>query len=152
MVTGLIPSHFVACVTRSTGTKAFWCRISSGNTIDLVFFVHAVPVGEEESFGPLLAARTKYFFDVSCKRKSNITGKAALNYICDLPRGSTGGLGKFCLDKGGRDADKAAKIMKMEIDAHFRGVYSLQYDVSLNRFMVDWDTFSQRVCWSHQMG
>ena len=114
-------------------------RTSSGNTIDLVLFVHAVPVGEEEYFAHLLAARIKYFFDVSRKRKSNITGKAALNYVCGLPRGSTGGIEKFCLNKGGRDAYKAAKIMTMEIDAHFKDGYSLQYDVPLNRFMVDWD-------------
>ena len=62
-----------------------------------------------------------------------------MNYVCGLPKGSSGGLGKFCLNKDGGDKDKAAKIMTMEIDAHFNGGYFLQYDVPLNRFMVDWD-------------
>ena len=102
-------------------------------------FVHAVPIGEEESFGPSLAAKIKYFFDVSHKRKTDVTGKDALNYVCSLPQGATGGLGKFCLNKGGGDAEKAAKIMTTEIDDYFKDGYSLQYDVPLNRFMVDWD-------------
>ena len=29
--------------------------------------------------------------------------------------------------------------MTTEIDDHFKDGYSLQYDVTLNRFMVDWD-------------
>ena len=66
-------------------------------------------------------------------------GKAALNYVCGVPKSATGGHGKFCLDKGGRDKDKATKIMTMEIDAHCKDDYSLQYDVPLNRFMANWD-------------
>ena len=87
----------------------------------------------------MLTARIKYFFDVSRKRKSNTTGKTALNYVCGLPKGSTGGLGKFSLNKDGGDKDKALKIMTTEIDAHFKDGFSLQYDVPLNRFMADWD-------------
>ncbi len=105
----------------------------------LVYFVHAVPIGEEESFGPSLAAKIKYFFDVSHKRKTDVTGKAALNYALSLPTGATAGLGKFCLNKGQGDLEKAAKIMTTEIDDHFKDGYSLQYDVPLKRFMVDCD-------------
>ena len=121
------------------GDESIWRKTSSGNTTDLVYFVHAVPIGEEESFGRSLAATLKYFYDVCCKRKTIVTGKAALNYTVSLPTGATGGLGKFCLNKGKGDADKAAKIMTMEINDHFKDGYSLQYDVPLNRFMVDWD-------------
>ena len=80
-----------------------------GNTTDLTYFIHGVPLGEEETFGPLLNKRIKYFFNVSYKRKTNITGQAALNYVLNLPQGSTDGLGKFCLNKGGGDQEKAEK-------------------------------------------
>jgi hypothetical protein len=105
---------------------SIWHRTSSGNTTDLVYFVHAVPIGEEESFGPLLAAKIKYFFDVSRKRNTNVTGKAALKFSLSLPTGATAGLGKFCLNKAKGDAKKVAKIMTTKIDDHFKDVYYLQ--------------------------
>ena len=43
------------------------------------------------------------------------------------------------LNKGKGDAAKSTKIMTQEIVEHFQDGYSLQYDVPLNRFMVDWD-------------
>ena len=89
-------------------------------------FFHAVPINDDESFGPLLAVRIKYFFDVSHKRKADITGGTALNYICDLSKGVAGGLGEFCLNRGGGDADKSTKIMTLEIDDYFKDGYSLQ--------------------------
>ena len=130
---------FIRVRDQEYGEESKWRKTTNGNTIDLIYFVHGVPIGEEETFGPLLEKRIKYFFDVSYKRKTNITGKAALNYVRNLPSGSTGGLGKFCLNKGGGDADKAATIMTDEIDAHFKDGYELLYDVPLNKFMVDWD-------------
>ena len=121
------------------GAERIWHRTSSNNKTDLVYFVHAIPVGEEESFGPSLAAKIKYFYDFCRKRKTDVTEKAALNYAVSLPLGATGGLGKFCLNKGKGDAAKAAKIMTQEIVEHFQDGYSLQYYVPLNRFMVDYD-------------
>ena len=35
--------------------------------------------------------------------------------------------------------DKAADIIKEELGAHFKDGYTLNYDVPLNKFMVDWD-------------
>lgn len=119
--------------------ESIWRRTNAGNTIDVVSFVHAVPIDDKESFGVLLAANIKYFFDISHKRKTDITGKMALNDALSLPTGVTAGLGRFCLNKAEGDAVKAAKIMTTEIDDHFKDGYSLQYDVPLNRFMVDWD-------------
>ena len=121
------------------GDESVWRRTSNNNTIDLVYFVDAVPIGEEESFESSLAAKIKFFFDVAKKRKTDVTGKAALNYALSLPTGAQSGLGKFCLNKGKGDAAKAAKIMTQEIVEHFQDGYSLQYDVPLNRFMVDYD-------------
>ncbi len=85
-----------------------------------------------------MAEKIKYFFDVSHKRKTDATGKAALNYSLSLCQDATAGLRTFCLNKAGKDAEKYAKIMTTEIDAHFKDGYSLQYDVPLNRFMVNW--------------
>ena len=68
-----------------------------------------------------------------------MTGMLALNYVRNLPQGDAGGLGKFCLDKGGGDPGNAAKIMTDEIHNFWKDGYFLQYDTHLNKTMVDWD-------------
>ena len=88
---------------------------------------------------PMLDAKIKYFLNFSSKSKKEVTSKAALNYALGLPQGATARIGKFCLNKAGGDAEKAAKIMTTKINAHFEDCYSLQYDIPLNRFIVDWD-------------
>ena len=35
--------------------------------------------------------------------------------------------------------DKAADVMTEELDAHFKDGYTLNFDVPLNKLMVDWD-------------
>ncbi len=96
----------------------------------------------------MLAVKLKYFFDVTHKRKTNATGRLALDRCLDLPLGSRSGLGKFCLGKGTTkkgtaqevvDEEKAADAMTIEHDDHFKDEYSLQFDVPLNKFMVDLD-------------
>lgn len=64
----------------------------------------------------------------------------ALNYVCHLSQWMMGGLGKFWLNKGGGDGEKAAKIMNNEIVEHFSSGCSLQCDVPLTKFLVGWDT------------
>ena len=51
-----------------------------------------------------------------------------------------GGLGKFCLNKGGGNAEKAAKIMNDEVVEHCGSGCSFQCDIPLSKFLVDWDT------------
>ena len=66
-------------------------------------------------------------------------GQLALNYARGLQHGDGRGLGKYCLDKGGGDPAKAAKVMAQEIDDFWKHGPSLQYDFHLNKTMVDWD-------------
>ena len=80
--------------------ESIWHKTSLDNTVGVIYFVHAVPIGKEETFGPMLAVKIKYFFDVTRKRKTNTTGRLALDWYLYLPLGPRGGLGKFCLDKG----------------------------------------------------
>ena len=35
--------------------------------------------------------------------------------------------------------DKAADVITEELDAHFKDGYTLNFDVPLNKLMVDWD-------------
>ena len=103
-------------------------------------FIHAVPIDDDESFGPLLEKRMKCFFDMNKKRKTDFAGKATLDCVCSLPQGTTGGLGKFFIKKGGGDPGKATVIMTEEIVECCSHGCSLQCDVPHNRFMVDCDT------------
>ena len=130
------------------GDESVWFRTGNKNTIDVVQFVHAVPIGEEDTFLPTLEAKNKYFFDVTRKRKTNATGKLVLEYCLDLPQGKEGGLGRYCLNKGttnkgtAKEAvsmEKAADIMTKELHDHFKDGYTLQFDVPLNKFIVDFD-------------
>ena len=130
------------------GVESIWLKTGSGNAIDVMYFVHSVPIGEEHTFLPTLKAEIKYFFDVTRKRKTNATGRLVLDYCQDLPQGRKGGLGGCCLKKGTTkqgtpqevvSEDKAADVMTEELDDHFKDGYTLNYDVPLNKFMVDWD-------------
>ena len=134
--------------SKEFGEASIWLKTTSGNTIDVMYFVLSVPIGEEHAFLPMLKAQIKYFFDVTRKRKTNATGRLVLDYCLDLPQGRKGGLGGYCLNKGttkkGTPQEvvseaKAADVMTEELDEHFRDGYTLNYDVPLNKFMVDWD-------------
>ena len=94
---------------------------------------------DQESIEPLLAQKIKYFIDVSKKRKTNITGPWAIEDSCDLRTGKTAGLGKFLLDKGAGNPDKAANVITEEFNGYYKGGYRLQYDTPLNKYTVDWD-------------
>ena len=130
------------------GDESIWLKTGNGNTIDVIQFIHAVPIGEEETFLPALKAKIKYFFDVTRRWKTSATGRLVLDYCCDLPQGKKGGLGGYCLNKGTTKKgtsqevvsyEKTAHIMTEELADHFKDGYSLQYDVLLNKFMVDFD-------------
>ena len=69
-------------------------------------------------------------------------------YFIGRPQGKIGGLGKFCLKKGTIhqgtakkvvSEEKTADVMTQELHDHYRDGYTLQYDVPLNKFMVDYD-------------
>ena len=85
------------------------------------------------------ATKIKYFIDVSKKRKTNVTGIWVIKYASNLRTEKIGGLGKFLLDKGAGNPDKAATAVTEELDGYYKGGYSLQYDTPPNKYMVDWD-------------
>ena len=127
------------------GEESIWFKTSSNNTVDVTQFIHAVPIGEEEDFLPTLKAKIKYFFDVTRKRKTNITGMLVLKYCMGR---KTAGLANFCLKKGTTfkgtskevvSQEKTADIMTQELHDHYKDGYTLQFDVPLNKFMVDYD-------------
>ena len=123
------------------GQESLWRRTElKQNTTDLMYFVHAAPMGQDDQLASEIQKKVKYFVDVSKKRKTNITGHMALDYALSLPTGEKGGLGRFCLqNKGNGDHEKAAAKMTDELNAHWGNGYSLQYDIHLNKFLVDWD-------------
>ena len=82
------------------GEESIWLETSSGNTIDVMYFIHSVPIGEEHTFLSKLNAEIKYFFDINRKQKTNATGRLVLDYCKDLPQGRKGGLGGYCHSKG----------------------------------------------------
>ena len=45
----------------------------------------------------------------------------------------------MCQGEGGRDPLLAARVMTKEIDKHFSGGPAFHYDVSLDKYMVEWD-------------
>ena len=121
------------------GAESLYRKTSNNNTIDLMAFIHAVPLDDMDSFEELLTHRLKYFFDVCRKRKTNATGMNALKFICDLPTGDTGGIGRWALNRANGDVEKAAKLITDDMDDYYGGGHSFQYDVPLNRYMVDYD-------------
>ena len=121
------------------GAESLYRKTSNNNTIDLMAFIHAVPLDDMDSFGELLTHRLKYFFDVCRKRKTNATGMNALKFICDLPTGDTGGIGRWALNRANGDVEKAAKLITDDMEDYYGGGHSFQYDVPLNRYMVDYD-------------
>ena len=135
------------------GDESLYRKTKSGNTIDLVAFVHAVPLNDAESFCPLLEYRIKYFFDVCKKRKTNATGMNVLKFVRDLSTGDHSGLGRWALNRADGDKAKAAKQITDDMDDYYSSGYSLQLDVPLNRFMVDYDikqfltTYIGTTCW-----
>ena len=121
------------------GAESLYRKTNSNNTIDLIAFIHAVPLDDMESFEELLTYRLKYFFDVCRKRRTNATGMNALKFIRDLPTGDTGGTGRWALNRAKGDVEKAAELITDDMEEYYGGGHSLQYDVPLNRYMVDFD-------------
>ena len=121
------------------GAESLYRKTNSNNTIDLIAFIHAVPLDDMESFDKLLTYRLKYFFDVCRKRRTNATGMNALQFIRDLPTGDTGGIGRWALNRAKGDVEKAAELITDDMEEYYGGGHSLQYDVPLNRYMVDFD-------------
>ena len=130
------------------GDESRWLKTRSGNTMDVICFNVSVPVEDTNAFESALKAQMRYFFDVTRKRKSTVIGRLVLDYCQDLRQGQKGGLGNYCLKKGTTkkgtskeevSESKAAEVMTEEIHDHFKDGYTVNYDVPLNKFMVDWD-------------
>ena len=130
------------------GDESRWLKTKNGNTIDVICFIVSVPIEEVNAFESVLKAQMRYFLDVTRKRKSNVIGRLVLDYCQDLRQGRKGGLGNYCLKKGTTkkgtskevvSESKAAEVMTEEIHDHFKDGYTVNYDIPLNKFMVDWD-------------
>ncbi len=121
------------------GEESLYRKTSSNHTIDLIAFVHAVPLNDMDSFESLLTYRLKYFFDVCRKRKTNATGLSVLKYVRNLPTGDGAGTGRWALTRADGDEEKAAQLITDDMEEYYGGGYSFQYDVPLNRYMVDYD-------------
>ena len=63
----------------------------------------------------------------------------ALKFIRDLPTGDTGGIGRWALNRANGDVEKAAQLITDDMEDYYGGGHSFQYDVPLNRYMVDYD-------------
>ena len=46
---------------KESGEESIWLKTSLGNTIDVMYFIHSVPIGEEHTFLSKLNAEIKYF-------------------------------------------------------------------------------------------
>ena len=127
--------------SKEYGEESKWFRSPvRGNTVDLMYFVHKVPLDDEDSFTSELTRKINYFFDVTKTKKSDVWGRLALNYARGLQQPGNGrGLAGYLLDKGRGDPEKATKIMAKEIDDFWKHGPSLQYNFHLNKTMVDWD-------------
>ena len=102
-------------------------------------FVHAVPLDDMDSFEQLLTYRLKYFFDVCRKRKTNATWMNALKFIRDLPTRGASGTGWWALNRANGDVEKAAQLITDDMEDYYGAGHSLQYDVPLNSYMVDYE-------------
>ena len=63
----------------------------------------------------------------------------ALNFVCKFCTGNDSGLGGWALKRAGGGIAKAANMITDDMNDYYGGGYALQYDVSLNRYMVDYD-------------
>ena len=122
------------------GEESVYRKTANNNTIDLLSFVHAIPKSEYESFRPKLEYRTKCFGHVcNAKGKSVAAGRNALKFVRNLRTGDHSGLGAWALKRAGGDETKAAKMIADDMYDYYGGGHSFEYDVPLNRYMVDYD-------------
>ena len=107
------------------------------------FFVVAVPEDEGDTFHDVLKDIIEhYFMKVFKTRKQNPPGDAALSFaesMSDPNRPGTGLYNWLVTAKGKKDPEAAARVMTKEIDDHFKGGPAYHYDISLDKFMVDFN-------------
>ena len=125
------------------GQPSVWYKTTSGNTSEIIHFVVTVPEDEGETFHDTLDDIITNFFIKGFKaRKKNPAGELALAYTEGLADNSQAnkGLYNWCVRvKGGKDPVVAARVMTKEIDEHFSGGPAFNYDVALDKYMVEWD-------------
>ena len=125
------------------GQPSVWYKSKKGNTTEIVHFVVSLPENESEKFHDMLSGIMKDFFVKGFKKRhKNPAGQLALAYAeeqgdnSDLDKG----LYNWCVRvKEGKDPLLAASAMTKEIHDHFSGGPAFHYDVSLDKFMIDWD-------------
>ena len=66
-------------------------------------------------------------------------GMNALKFIRDLPTGDASGTGGWALNRANGDVEKAAQLITDDMEDYYGEGHSFQYDVPLNRYMVDYD-------------
>ena len=146
------PAEFISRISNVKIRKCEYSPVSlwyrSGgvkqNTTEIIGFVVTVPEGNAANAHAIIHdCVEEYFFKVTKKRKTNSAGELALDYTESLldpesPR-TTGLYGWLLSHKGSGDRARAAKVMTTEINDHFKGGPAYRYDVSLDKFMVDWD-------------
>ena len=54
--------------------------------------------------------------------KTNAMGMNALEFICDLPTGDTGGIGRWALNRANGDVKKAAQLITDDMGDYYGGV------------------------------
>ena len=125
------------------GVESKWYKTSKGNTSELIYLVLTIPEKKKNEFHDILNDIIENYFMKAFKgRKSNPAGELALEYAKSLvdPNRPEKGLYNWLVNaKGKKDPVVAAKVMTQELDAHFKGGPAYNYDVSLDKFMVDWD-------------
>jgi hypothetical protein len=125
------------------GPESKWYKTKKGNTTEIIFFVVAIPEDEGDTFHDVLKDIIEhYFMKVFKTRKQNPPGAAALSFaesLSDPNRPGTGLYNWLVTAKGKKDPEAAARAMTKEIDDHFKGGPAYHYDVSLDKFMVDFN-------------
>ena len=75
----------------------------------------------------------------NAKGKSVAAGRNALKFVRNLRTGDHSGLGAWALKRAGGDETKAAKMIADDMYDYYGGGHAFEYDVPLNRYMVDYD-------------
>jgi hypothetical protein len=128
------------------GRESKWRRSGGGgkNTTEIVTLVLTVPNGSETEIHQIWTDVTKYFMRAFKKRKNNSAGEVALAHAEGVGAANghamTKGLyGYLVKSKGDGDPEKAVEVMNEELSNHWKNGISFEYDVSLDKYLVDYD-------------
>ena len=97
-----------------------------------------VLTSDERSFATILKHDIRLLCSVIKKHKANPAWELAVNYCLQLPQGSSRLYSHLVSEYNG-DHAKTAKWMTKQLDMHFKNGHELHFEVSIDKFMVDWD-------------